>query len=272
MKKLLLTCLCVLFAGSAAVADWDESMPAKWVQLPDRDPATSLDVYASYEKTLADDFLCTETGLVTEVHIWGSWRQDVFPWGEPGTAGSGDPYAVDFRLSFHEDRPVGHPENPHPYSVPGPLLWEGDFWAGSYDAVEVAQFPEGWYNPNTNEYYPGDHFGMWQYNFYLDAAGIAPFIQQGTATDPQVYWLDVTAFPHGYDETAQWGWKTSRDHWNDDAVYTDFGPDPLPGEWNELVLPWTGESLDMAFVIVPEPATMVLLAMGGLALRRRRRT
>ena len=106
MHKLLNISIAVLLlAGTAAWGYWDTSMDAKWVQFPDEDPSTSLDVYASYEKTLADDFECVETGPITEVHIWGSWRQDVLPFVGPIP----DPFfagLVDFRLSIHADIPA----------------------------------------------------------------------------------------------------------------------------------------------------------------------
>ena len=60
---------------------------------------------------------------------------------------------------------------------------------------------------------------------------------------------------------SQIGWKTSLDHWNDDAVF--MGSDGL---WHEFRDPVTGVSLDMAFVITPEPGTLVLLAAAGIGL------
>jgi len=57
--------------------------------------------------------------------------------------------------------------------------------------------------------------------------------------------------------------------WKDDAVWSD-SPD---GPWYPIEHPITGESLDLAFVITPEPGTMSLLVLGGIAvlLRRRRK-
>jgi hypothetical protein len=70
---------------------------------------------------------------------------------------------------------------------------------------------------------------------------------------------------YGYD--VEVGWKTSWMHWNDDAVWRLVGGMP----WYELTDPITGESLDMAFVITPEPTTMALLGLGAMALMRRKR-
>ncbi|RLD49743.1 MAG: hypothetical protein DRJ05_20545, partial [Bacteroidetes bacterium] len=50
-------------------------------------------------------------------------------------------------------------------------------------------------------------------------------------------------------ESYQIGWKTTLDHWNDDAVYSIL-PDIY---WQELIDPFTEESLDMAFVITGNP-------------------
>ena len=52
------------------------------------------------------------------------------------------------------------------------------------------------------------------------------------------------------------GWKTSRRHWNDDAVW-GIGPEPNPGPWWELRYPpghpLVPASIDLAFGIVSEP-------------------
>ncbi len=86
-----------------------------------------------------------------------------------------------------------------------------------------------------------------------------PFIQE----EGTIYWLGLHIVPVNVGPEA--GWKTSLDHWNDDAAY-------YYTDWNELVDPITGESLDMAFVItIPEPATLLLLAVAALAWRRTRR-
>ncbi|MCP4706053.1 MAG: hypothetical protein GY865_15755, partial [candidate division Zixibacteria bacterium] len=69
---------------------------------------------------------------------------------------------------------------------------------------------------------------------------------------PVIYWLDVQAIvPEGSD--TQFGWKTSENHWNDNAVYFE-GEDinqQLP--WLEMVYPpdhpFAPADIDLAFMI-----------------------
>jgi len=267
MKKAIVFVL-VLGVSQAALADWDQTMPAKWVQAPDLS-STGLDVRCGknptdpYTKVLADDFLCTETGPITSIHIWGSWLNDYLPF-------YADPTAVEFHLSLHEDIPAE--QSPTGYSMPAqPAIWEADFMLTQFGVqVWAENLTEQFYDPNWDEIIGSDTV-CYQYNFDLTQAGIPPLMQFGTPENPVVYWLDVKA--ESFDPNAVFGWKTSLDHWNDDAVYWDevFAPTP-----SELVYPvghpMEGESIDLAFVIVPEPATLSLLGLGALALVRRRRT
>jgi len=189
---------------------------------------------------LADDFECRQTGPITQIHIWGSWLNDILP-----TDGSDD---VIFTLSIHDDIPQG----PNGYSQPGDVLWYRQFQPGEFTSrIWLDGTPEGWMNP-PDFYQPDADYTIWQYNFYIP--DFEQFEQQGTPTDPVIYWLDVKAEPIG--SGANFGWKTSMEHWNDDAVWVN-GDEPYVGPWEELIYPsnheYAGESIDLAFVIVGEP-------------------
>ena len=97
-----------------------------------------------------------------------------------------------------------------------------------------------------------------------------------------IYWLQITALLYETQSPAgaQWDWKTSLDHWNDDAVYWGSQTTVPSGShqgWTDLPVyielfdPQDQEvSLDMAFVITPEPATLALLLAAGLIVLTRR--
>ena len=268
MRKIFLTVSCILFAGTIAMGDWDPGDPYKmhWPQLPDPDPSTSLDVATTKTRILADDWLCSQSGQVTDIHIWGSWRGDVLP---EETGMEPDAGLIDFRLTIRADIPAAN--SPTDYSMPGELLWQGSFspsnpvGLNSFTVREYGQWDQGWYDSSSGSYDPADHTGVWQYNFDIDIDPENVFLQE----EGTIYWLDVMAFPGPNPSVfPRFGWKISRDHWMDNAVWAD----DLQWEgWQELYHPETNESLDMAFVIVPEPATLSLILLGGIALAKRRK-
>ncbi|MDM8004964.1 MAG: hypothetical protein QUV05_02265 [Phycisphaerae bacterium] len=232
-----------LMAGPV-LADWQMDDPYKmhYPQLPD---PNGWDVKAKYTKVLADDWQCSETGPVEDVHFWGSWYKDVVGavrW---------------YQISIHEDIPDPDGDGPL-FSQPGELLWLRIFYPPEVTVKPYEQGEQGWYDPYNQFWVKPNHEQTWQYNinFIPD-----PFIQEKGKT----YWLDVSVMC----SYGEWGWKTSLDHWGDDAVWSDYVPGGYT-PWQDLHDPTTGESLDMAFVITPEPAAVVLLAVGSLLLRRRR--
>ena len=258
----------LMFPFSAAVADYDPSMPTKWVQYPDI--ADGMDVNATwqepgvypYMKVLADDFECNKAGPITDIHVWGSWLGDLI-----------DPTAV-FKLSIHDDVPQYVDAE---YSHPGQSLWERQFLPGEYVErlyfSDPGNYVEPFYDPNTNEIIGEDH-EIWEYNFVIPEA--EAFIQEGAVGSEKVYWLDVQVLT----DVGVFGWKTTMDSWNDDAVFadTDFfggdpiGPMPAPVFWQDMHYPlgheYEGQSINLAFAIttVPEPGSIVLLITAGLGL------
>ena len=248
-----------------AAADWNPGDPYKmhYPQLPDLSPA-GLDVLAGpkpttadqpYEKFLADDWMCTGSGPVTDIHIWGSYNHDI-----PLTA------TPKFSLVIYDNVPAGVDAA---YSHPGQPLWS-TYVAPTASRV-YATANEGFYDPNANQIV-GTDTQVWQFNYWLGVHHTFDLDDNGT-----VNIFDLGQLANEY--PSAFGWKTSGSpHFMDDAVFTDVAtwqtsPHVVPGvgaPWRDLHHPVTGESLDLAFVITPEPGMLSLAMLGALTLRRRR--
>ncbi|MBN1125211.1 MAG: hypothetical protein JXA82_09390 [Sedimentisphaerales bacterium] len=229
------------FAGDAANGEVEDyrvkignNCGIKWVQRPDLTPG-GIDIRVDNSdgrlRWMADDFLCTETGHITDVHLWGSKFKDKIL-DEP-------PVIEKIHLSIHSDDPVGE-EGPDPdntYSKPAKLLWEGDFLPGEFDMKLAAKVEGGeyWWDIVNEELIPGGDTEVWRIDIQIPPEK-EPFLQEGSREKPIVYWLDVQVdVPEGY----TFGWKTRRwpEHFNDDAVF-DMGSE-LPRLWKELRYPPT---------------------------------
>jgi hypothetical protein len=213
------------------------SATAKWMQLPDL-TTTGLDVDATRglqtnsSFLLADDFLCVTSGYITNITIWGSWTNDVWP---KNLQGYPDPTNVSFLLSIHADIPASN--SPTTYSMPGTNLWCREVYASNFVHYVSSYSQEGWMNPSTNSYYwPADQ-ECHEYDIHLDEGPW--FYQDGTVTNPKVFWLNVQARTTLTNDPARFGWKTSFTNWNDAAVWVNATnePIPVPGNWNMLSYP-----------------------------------
>ena len=247
--------LAIAFAGVPASADWDEGDPFKmhFPQLPD---PNGWDVSFN-NGPLGDDWECTETGPVNDIHMWVSFREDLGPGPETVVGGF---------VEIWSDVPAGA-DPLVPWSHPGDLLWGMGFdtLMPNVTMRHYGSGDQGWLEPPT-QFIEFDHQNIWQINIDPILSSVAPFEQEAG----RVYWLvshmfaDDPAFP----ALMEIGWKTSIEQFMDDAVYTNpAGVDP---QWLPLEDPFTGQSLDLAFVITPEPATLALLTLGAVAILRRR--
>ncbi|MBU8934060.1 MAG: hypothetical protein KOO62_08625 [candidate division Zixibacteria bacterium] len=213
---------------------WEPGDPHKmhYPQLPDTFGA-GWDVVSDLTTTpvfLADDWRCSETGWVKDIHFWGGWW-----YGGVGYVGQ----ITSFELSIWADIPADPPQIP--YSRPGEKLWTRTINAGYFNITPKGPGSiAGWYDPFMPYILPDDHQGYFQYDICLDS--LDWFYQQfGT-----IYWLSIAATTDD-EQSAVWGWRTTQDHWNDDAVW---GLDPGV-EWLDLWDPIQEPpvSLDLAFVI-----------------------
>jgi hypothetical protein len=236
MKKSLITILCATFLVGTAYADWNEADGHKmhYPQLPDED-GWDIDM-TNY--ILADDWTCSETGLVDDIHFWLSI--------EYGST----PGITAINVSIHNDDRTGE------FSKPGTQLRTWSF--NNFTMIPVDnELDQGWDDPQSNQVAPvcryPDHKDYWQVNI-TDISELVtdPFIQQ----EGTIYWLDLQIVPSG---DHLHGWKTTEGIWEDAAVYQTSG-----GGWQQVLVCTDDHLTDFAFVITPEPATVALLGLGSL--------
>ena len=204
----------------------------KWVQYPDQ--SNGLDVNDTLPNILADDFRCTASGSITNIQLWGSWLDDATP--DPKTT---------FVLGIWSDVPSSFSTtSAGRFSHPGQLLWTETFVPGGYAITFYTNGTEQFYDPATGKL--SRETKIWNYSFNPKV----PFCQQGSTNSPVTYWLSA------YAQTAPplfFGWKTSTNHWGDDAVFGHLNAaGPALGDWQELhdpTIPTALVSLDLAFVI-----------------------
>ncbi len=197
-------------------------------QLPD---LIGWDVNATMPLILADDWQCSQTGWVTDIHFWGSWK-DL----------DSNPYTDDFftpapmfLLSIHENIPASADT---PYSRPGRQVWG---WAG--EILGVPSDPptmESWFDPVTGFTNCNDHVPYWRYDFFV--ANAYPQADSFFQYEGQIYWLNVSAV--NIQPPYQWGWKNTTDHFMDDAVFSTNGP---AGPWYPIVEPPRCNWFDVLF-------------------------
>lgn len=224
------------------MADWDPGDPFKmhYPQLPD---PQGIDVSFRSPEVLADDWECTETGPVSDIHFWFSALDDA------------EPVIFNVHVSIHANIP---PTPPIPYSMPGALLWERDFSPTEVSWRLAGTGQQGWYVPENGFYEPADHFRYYQMNImnFVD-----PFIQQ----QGEIYWLDLSISAQ-----TPLGWKSSMSPQFMDTSVWGILPNPAWQPVFDPRVPGAAFPLDLAFVITPEPGTLSVLALGALVLLRRR--
>ena len=243
-----------LYTGGAAFADWEVGDPALYYQLPDT-TTSGWDVYSEWRNGVANDWTAETDVPITDIHFWGSWRSNIV--GDIGT----------LYIQIFDNDTGGS------FAKPGTQLWEGVFTNEDANpnnnyTISPAYTTEtqGFYDPRyIDHWYTNNHNNMYQYNIPVIESA---FIQQAGET----YWLMISSNYEGCD----WGWKTSENVVGNTSVFWDtYGHHG--GYWQQLkelgwCYPRTPEPLDVAFVLTPEPATLLLLAAGAaVALRRRRK-
>ena len=212
----------------------------KYVQEPNL--FGGLDVWNNGPWVLADDFVCTTPGPISDIHLWGSWNTNLV-----GTN------SLTFWLAIYDDAPAT-PTNS--FSHPGNLLWQEKFVPGQYIETPWASGQENFLDPGPPQII-GSDTEAWYYCFYPTNL----FVQQGTAAAPKIYWLMAYAqSPSG--TTFQYGWKTTTNVQNDISVHAPWpgSPPPVNPGWQPTLQSPTGGALDLAFkitTVTPPPLVCV---------------
>ena len=229
----------LLLIGSA-FGDWNVGDPYKMVhpQLPNTNgwDVSPHDQGGAFTE-LADDWICSQTGPVSDIHLWYSWNNDVA-------------HTFDVEVNICTNFNAGG------FNQPGDSVWSGLFSSGQFSTRIYATGNQGWYVPNTNltlGWLPNNHTNAWQLNIENIQS---PFIQQQGNT----YWLVVELT--GPNSTTI-GWKTSIDTNGASAVWLDTSSAVYV--WRKLA-DQSNHQMDLAFIITPEPSTFLLVALGAVAL------
>jgi hypothetical protein len=195
------------------------------------------------QRTLATDFECRLSGLITKVVLYGSWKDNVV-----GTINL-------IHLSIHDDIPAA--VSPTNYSMPGRLRWEMNFTVFEESIFTVGE-TEWWWDPYMDIVKPLSENTTWEYT--IDIPDSHAFHQEGTPDVPVIYWLDVYVKAEG----GEFGWKTTIDHRIDDAVY-HVKDDPY---WFELRYPpphpRVNESIDLACGIIGKELPPIVVIIDGV--------
>ena len=192
---------------------------------------TGYDVDATMPYVVADDFLCTNVSTITNIQVWSSFMQN-----QQDTN-------LTFVLGIWSD---ALPTLAGGYSHPGALLWTETFKPGGYTYSNFANGQEFFYVP-TSPRQVTPETAVYLYNFTPQN----PFCQQGSSNSPMVYWLSVYAQPSIPGTAVQFGWKTTTNHFRDDAVFGTVAAAGIAGNWKELFRAGVlgAVSLEMAFLL-----------------------
>jgi len=247
---ILIACCVMFFLANIVYADWMDGDGHKmhYPQLPDEN-GWDIDMTAH---VLADDWECSSSGPVSDIHFWYSIQDDNLSEPIP------PPHIEQVDVSIHNDLPANDPDNPEDYSMPDDLLWAQSFTSTQFKVNGPFQGVQGWDDPAPNtDCITDDHLRYWQVNI-TDI--VEPYFQE----EGEIYWLDL----HVISEGGPLGWKTTTDIFNDAAVYQN--PSGEQPAWLPIAVCTENRATDLAFVITPEPSTFMLLGVAVFMLLKRR--
>jgi hypothetical protein len=224
-KKIVFVIALTLCASLTAYGDWQPSDGHKmhFPQFPDP-CGWDIDLRPFQ---LADDWQCTKTGDVNDIHFWISWKGDLLT------------QILNIQVNIYSN-------DPNVPSKPATQLWSRpayyDFTIKPIDpnGSEGYWIPTG---PNSQTLSYNDHNHYYQINMKNIQN---PFHQ----VEGQIYWLSLRITAQQVsDPNKRVGWKTSLNHFMDAAV-AKYGTSP---GWKPLYEPNSTTPIDFSFVITGGP-------------------
>ena len=213
--------------------DTDDAHAMHWAQVPDTQ-ATGIDVDL-IGSSLAEDFRAAQNGPLTEIHFWGSFKDDALP-----TLGLN---SLAFEINIYSNKASTSTTT---WSQPNKLLWTRQIPQFRYDVSEVTNnIKEGWLEPSTRLYESANHKRTFQYNICLDDEDDLFSMTLGTT-----YWIEVKV-TSAMDAKCRFGWKTTKR-----SLQTGGN-----AVWRNSLYSWTplkypeghesyGKAMDMSLVVV----------------------
>jgi hypothetical protein len=230
-KKIIGILVCMLLIITAcfqAVGKVDDGEIGTFGWQQDPDPS-GWAVNATLPMIIADDFICNADETIEHFTFWGSWQGDNI-----------DMCGHLAILTIYENFPVGHPDNPNMYDIPGTILWSNGLMPTE---LEMTQSNQGWLDPAYGVYTPDDHLRWWQFDCYFGPSGFP----QTAGTH---YWFSIKM---DVMSSSNWGWKTALNQQYNCAVWGESNAmSPSGYDWYE-VRDQSGGMLDMSFILSKRP-------------------
>ncbi len=227
--KLLIVFFLSVFPAIPVFAIWNPGDPNVMhiPQLPDISE-TGLVILAT-PTSIADDFLSSQSALITDITLWGAWLDDkVGP--------------LDLNIAIFSNIPAGIDNIP--YSRPGNLLWYHYVSAAEIEETGVADYNIPLYDPRLNA-----EIGLTsiviQYDIKIDPN--KAFWQHKDT----IYWLVVQRL--NLDDGNFFGWINSFSRLNSSGIFEYIPNGGGQHQLRQLLYPIThqyvGQGIDLAFVI-----------------------
>ncbi|MEK7775683.1 MAG: dockerin type I repeat-containing protein [Candidatus Zixiibacteriota bacterium] len=218
-----------------AFADWEPANGHKmhFPQLPDE---SGWAVKAEYPNMLADDWQCSESGYIKDIHFWGAWKGGV------------QGIIKQFHIVIYEDIPA----TPTSHSRPGKVIKRIAVTNFVVRTIQPTTM-EGWYDPVTATFSANDHLEYYQYNVFLRPD------QWFTQEIGKIYWVGISAELVQGPVLAEWGWKSTKNHFNDDAVW---GPIPCGGTTCESQDNGSGTAAQPSLCTYSNPEARIMVLNG----------